>query len=64
MDRELMEKRIRQLMAIDQNAFDIYTNLAKAAPDAKAREVLLALAIDESRHCEVEAEIMSLILKK
>lgn len=63
MDKRLMEERIRQLMALDRNAVDIYTDLAKNAPNSRIRETLLALAIDESRHVKAEHEVLSLILK-
>lgn len=63
MDKKLFEKRLRQLIAIDKNAADIYTDLAKKAVDSKIKETLLALAIDENRHCNAEAEILSLISK-
>ena len=62
MDEKLIEERVRQVMALDQNAFDIYTDLAKFAPTGKMKETLLALAIDESRHVQSEKAILKLIL--
>jgi len=63
MDKKIMEKRMRQLLAIDQNAYDIYTSLAGRAQTEKMKNTLLALAADEKKHVKVENEILSLISK-
>ena len=54
---------MRQLLAIDQNAHDIYTNLAGRAQAQKMKNTLLALAADEKKHVKAENEILSLISK-
>ena len=58
-----MVERLRQLLAIDQNAFDIYTKLATLAQTKKMRSTLLAIAADEKRHAEAERELLKLILR-
>ena len=63
MDKKIMEKRLRQLMAVDQNAFDIYTKLATLAQTKKMRSTLLIIAADEKRHAEAERELLKLILE-
>jgi rubrerythrin len=62
MDKKIMEERVRQLLAIDQNAFDIYTKLATLAQTKKMRSTLLIIAADEKRHAEAELELLKLIL--
>jgi rubrerythrin len=63
MDKKIMEQRLRQLMALDRNACDIYTKLAGLAQAQKMRDDLLAMAVDEKKHAKIEAEILSMILK-
>ena len=63
MDKKIMEERMRQLLALDQNSSDIYTKLAGFAQTQKMKDTLLALAADEKRHVKIENEILSLILK-
>ncbi len=62
MDKKIMEERLRQLLAIDQNAFDIYTKLATLAQTKNMRSTLLAIAADEKRHAEAERVLLKLIL--
>jgi len=62
MDKKIMEERLRQLSAIDRNAFDIYTRLAGLAQTQKMKASLLALAADEKMHSKAEEEILRLIL--
>jgi rubrerythrin len=63
MNKKIMEERIRQLLAVDQNAFDIYTNLAKLAQTKKMKSTLLIIAADEKRHAEYDHELLKLILE-
>jgi rubrerythrin len=63
MDKKIVEERLRQLLAIDQNAFDIYTKLATLAQTKKMRSTLLDIAADERRHTEAERELLKLILR-
>ena len=62
MDKKIMEERMRQLLALDQNACDIYTKLAGLAQTQKMRATLLALAADEKMHVKAENDILKLIL--
>lgn len=62
MDNKIMEERLRQLLAVDQNAFDIYTRLATLAQTKKMKNTLLVIAADEKRHAEAERELLKLIL--
>lgn len=62
MDKKIMEQRLRQLSAIDQNAYDIYVKLAGLAQTQKMKNDLLAIAADEKKHVKADAEILSLIL--
>ena len=57
-----MEERLRQLMAIDRNAYDIYTKLAGLAQTQKMKTTLLSIAADEKDHAKAEDEILKLIL--
>ena len=58
-----MEERVRQLLAIDQNAFDIYTKLATLAQTKKMKNALLIIASDEKEHAEAERALLKLILE-
>lgn len=49
-------------MAVDRNAFDIYTKLAERAQTQKMKATLLAIAADEKMHAKSEDEILKLIL--
>jgi rubrerythrin len=62
MDKKIMEERMRQLLALDQNAYDIYTKLAALAQTERMRATLVALASDEKMHVRAENEILKLIL--
>jgi len=63
MDKKIIEERLRQLLAIDQNAFDIYTKLAPLAQTKKMRAILLTIAADEKKHADDERELIKLILE-
>jgi len=62
MDKKILEERLRQLLAVDRNAFDIYTSLAGRAQTQKMKSALLAIAADEKNHAKFEDEILKLIL--
>ncbi|MFA6079366.1 MAG: hypothetical protein WC779_06455 [Candidatus Omnitrophota bacterium] len=62
MNKKIIEERLRQLLAVDQNAYDIYTRLAGLAQTQKMKNALLTLAADEKRHVKDENEMLSLIL--
>jgi rubrerythrin len=63
MDKKIMEQRMRQLLALDQNAYDIYTKLASLAQTHKMKSTLLAIAADEKMHVKAANEILKLILE-
>jgi rubrerythrin len=63
MDKKIMEQRMRQLLALDQNAYDIYTKLASLAQTQKMKITLLAIAADEKMHVKASNEILKLILE-
>lgn len=62
MDKKIIEARLRQLLAIDRNAEDIYGSLAKEAADEKMRIRLQAIAADETRHVAMLTEALTLLL--
>lgn len=53
---------MRQLLALDQNAHDIYTKLAGIAQTQKMKNTLLSIAADEKMHVKAANEILKLIL--
>ena len=63
MDKKLMEQRVRQVLALDQNAYDIYSKLALLAQTQKTKSTLLAIAADEKMHVKAASEILKLILE-
>lgn len=54
---------MRQLLALDQNAYDIYTKLASLSQTQKMKSTLLAIAADEKMHVKAANEILKLILE-
>jgi len=64
MQFEMFLDRLHQLNAIDRNALEIYSDLAKQVPDKQLAEVFRALAQDEARHVRLEKEIFTLIEKE
>ena len=54
---------MRQLLALDQNAGDIYTKLAGLAQTQKMKSTFLAIAADEKRHVKAANEILKMILE-
>jgi rubrerythrin len=60
-DRKTFKERLRQLMALDQNAFDIYTDLAALTEDQELRKSFLGVADDEKRHTALDKELIALL---
>ena len=58
-DIKSLEARIRQLLAVDQNALAIYTNLAEQTTDPSIAKKLQRLAKDEARHVALEQQMLS-----
>ena len=61
MSRDVIERRIRQLIAIDRNAVDIYTDLFGVVEERAIKNSLEALIGDERRHLRLLEEILSLV---
>lgn len=65
MDLRVLLERLRQLLAVDKNAYDIYTHLQALAQEEELKTQFKELAQDESRHVRLEQELVSLFeLKK
>ncbi len=62
MDNKIMERRIRQLLALDLNACDIYTKLAGLAQTQAIKNAFLSMAADDKMHAKAENDILKLIL--
>ena len=62
MDTNILIARIRQLLAVDKNAVDIYSDLAKKA-DERLKEVFAEIVKDERRHVALSLEMLSLLEK-
>lgn len=61
MSKRIVEERIRQLLALDKNAYDIYSDLAAKADDLKIKEKLVLLAKEEAIHVSLIKEMLSLL---
>ncbi len=57
----ILEARLHQLMPMERNAREIYTDLANNCSDSATREQLREIAKDESRHLAMEKEIFELL---
>ena len=58
---EALLERLRQLMAVDRNAFDIYNDLQHKVADKNLVQLFARLAKQEAHHMIVEKEIMSIL---
>jgi len=56
-------QRLRQLLAADMNARDVYGDLCKMAKDGEIKSMLEMIAKDEDRHVELEKKMLSLLEK-
>jgi rubrerythrin len=63
MSKSELEARIRQLLAIDKNAADIYQDLADLVPDVKMKADLRKIASEERGHVAISKKILSLLGK-
>jgi len=57
----IIEARIRQMIAMDNNAKQIYSDLADQCQDPLLKEKFHQLALEEAKHGEIESEILSLL---
>ena len=55
------EERIRQLMAIDNTAAQVYSELANLAEDQEAKGLFTSIARDENKHVRYSQEILALL---
>ncbi|MDQ7778720.1 MAG: hypothetical protein RDV41_03290 [Planctomycetota bacterium] len=63
MGSETLEARLRQLLAADMNARDVYEDLARNVPDKKLAALFDAIAKDEARHVATWKGLLSLLEK-
>jgi len=63
MDKTTLMARLRQLLAIDKNAFDIYTELSELSKEQNQREIFLNIADDEKRHVILSEKMLALLEK-
>jgi len=61
MDRKILASRLRQILALDINARDIYSELARLAPKESQREVFSKLAKEEERHSGLDKQMLLLL---
>jgi rubrerythrin len=60
-DKSVLEARIRQLLAIDKNAVDIYTELADLFADELIKTTMRKMAGEERGHVKLGQKILSLL---
>jgi len=58
---EILLERLRQLTAVDRNAFDIYNDLQSKVSDKDLIQLFARLAKEETHHMIIEKEIMSIL---
>ena len=56
-----LEARVRQLLAVDKNAAEIYQDLANVVPDEKMKTNFRRLAKEEQGHVAMSQKILSLL---
>ncbi|MDD5195661.1 MAG: hypothetical protein PHQ96_08335 [Candidatus Omnitrophica bacterium] len=61
MSKRIVEERIRQLLALDKNAYDIYSDLAAKIDDPELKGKLELLAKEEAIHVSLIKEMLSLL---
>ncbi len=57
----ILEARLRQLLSMERNAREIYTDLANSCSDPATNQQLREIAKDEARHLAMEKEIIELL---
>ncbi|HOD11907.1 MAG TPA: hypothetical protein PLO93_01390 [Candidatus Omnitrophota bacterium] len=60
MSNDLLE-RLRQLSAVDRNAFDIYNDLQHKVNDPALSQLFARLSREEAHHMTVEKEILNIL---
>ncbi len=61
-DKKILEERVRQLLAIDKMALDLYDDLANNVKDRDLKDKFLEIAGEEHRHIELSQEILLLLI--
>jgi rubrerythrin len=61
MERKILIARLRQLLAADKNALEIYIDLSGVAPDKSSREKFLKIAQDEKNHTILDAKMLTIL---
>jgi len=62
-DKKTLTARLRQLLAVDKNAFAIYSELAELMKEDDLSAVFSDIAKDEKRHTIWSQEMLSLLEK-
>ena len=60
-NKKELEERVRQLLAIDTNALDVYSDLVKNVEDQRLKAKISEIARDEERHIALSREVLSLL---
>lgn len=64
MNKNTFTQRIRQLLAADTNAENVYKALAQKARDPSLKETFAKIALDEMRHVKMSVRILSELEEK
>lgn len=60
-DKKILEERVRQLLAVDTMAMNVYTDLAKNVEDQDLKDIFSKIAGEENTHIALSREILSLL---
>jgi hypothetical protein len=62
MDKNILIARVRQILALDKNASELYADLAKNS-EKRFSQAFAQIARDEKRHIALSLKIISLLEK-
>ena len=60
---EIMQARMRQMLADDRNAMEIYSDLAGRCDVSELKVQLQGIAKDEDRHMALSKEILDILAR-
>jgi rubrerythrin len=60
-DKDTLKERVRQLLAIDKMAMDVYIDLANNIKDSELKDKFSDIAWEEGRHIALSQEILLLL---
>ncbi|MCX5713765.1 MAG: hypothetical protein NT033_02945, partial [Candidatus Omnitrophica bacterium] len=60
-DTIILAARLRQMLAVDTNAYALYADLSLRIDDEFIKAELLKISKDEKRHCVLELEALSIL---